>query len=55
MFLLHLLKVNKPMEKTLKFLKENIVNGMSLDDIINTFEKMYEMPIKNVSAEYDLI
>lgn len=34
---------------------DNKTTVMSLDDIINTFEKMYEMPIKNVSAEYDLI
>ena len=43
------------MEKTLKFLKENIVCGMSLDDMINTFEKMYEMPIENVPADDDLV
>ena len=43
------------MQKALKFLKENIVCGMSLDDMINTFEKMYEMPIENVPADDDLV
>ena len=43
------------MQKALKFLKENIVNGMTLDDMINTFEKMYEMPIENVPADDDLV
>ena len=43
------------MQKALKFLKENIVNGMTLDDMINTFEKMCEMPIENVAADDDLV